>query len=79
MEHLKNLTTVDTVVAQRIRAFRNALEMSEETVASELGVPCSVYKKYENGKCIVEASTLWEIARVLHVKVDAFFPVSVAS
>ncbi len=69
----KRLGNVDHQVRKRIRQRRNALGMSQETLADALGISYQQIQKYEVGADRVMASRLWDIAEALEVDVAYFF------
>jgi transcriptional regulator with XRE-family HTH domain len=64
----------DRRVGQRIRQRRLELDMSQETLAVELGLSFQQIQKYEKGVNRVGAGRLREIARMLRVPIGYFFP-----
>ncbi len=69
----KRLGKVDHQVRKRIRQRRNALGMSQETLADALGISYQQAQKYEVGINRVAASRLWDIAEALEVDIGYFF------
>ncbi len=69
----KRLGNVDHQVRKRIRQRRNALGMSQETLADALGISYQQIQKYEVGADRVMASRLWDIAEALEVNIGYFF------
>ncbi len=69
----KRLGKVDHQVRKRIRQRRNALGMSQETLADALGISYQQIQKYEVGAARVMASRLWDIAEALEVDIGYFF------
>ena len=63
----------DRHIGQRIRERRRAIRMSQDTLASALGLTFQQVQKYERGFNRVSASTLYEIARTLNVAVGDFY------
>lgn len=70
---VKSPDKVDTEVGQRIREHRQAANLSQTTLADELGVTFQQVQKYEKGVNRVGAGRLTKIAHVLGVPVGAFF------
>ncbi len=64
---------VDVHVGARIRQRRFLLGMTQQALASRLGVTFQQVQKYEVGANRVSASRLWEIARLLDVPIGFFF------
>lgn len=68
-----NPDPVDIHVGGRVRLRRTLLSMSQEKLASALGITFQQVQKYENGTNRVGASRLFHIAKVLKVPVSFFF------
>lgn len=64
---------VDTFVGKKIRLRRKMLGLSQEAVASALGITFQQVRKYETGDNRVSASRLVELASALSVPVTYFF------
>ena len=64
---------VDVHVGQRIRLRRKVLGLSQEKIASALGLTFQQVQKYEKGMNRVGASRLWDMSKVLNVPVNFFF------
>ena len=64
---------VDDHVGRRIRERRNALGITQESLAAALGVSFQQVQKYEVGTNRVAASRLWDMANILEVDVGHFF------
>lgn len=64
---------IDLYVGSRVRMRRSLLGMSQERLASELGVTFQQVQKYERGTNRIGASRLWDLAQVLGVSVDFFY------
>ena len=63
----------DSYVGHRLRQRRMLLNMSQESVASAIGLTLQQIQKYENGTNRVGASRLWDLAQVLGCDVAFFF------
>jgi transcriptional regulator with XRE-family HTH domain len=63
----------DHHVAQRIRARRIMLGLTQDQLAQELSITYQQMHKYERGVNRVSASRLYEIAEVLRVPPEYFF------
>jgi transcriptional regulator with XRE-family HTH domain len=63
----------DQHVAQRIRARRIMLGLTQDQLAQELSITYQQMHKYERGVNRVSASRLYEIAEVLRVPAEYFF------
>ena len=64
---------IDVHVGNRIRLRRNILGLSQEKLASMLGLTFQQVQKYERGSNRVGASRLWDIGNVLNVPINFFF------
>ncbi len=64
---------VDVHVGNRIRLRRTLLGLSQEKLASMLGLTFQQVQKYERGFNRVGASRLWDIGNVLEVPINFFF------
>lgn len=64
---------VDVHVGARIRQRRLMLGMTQQALASRLGVTFQQLQKYEMGNNRVSASRLWDIARLMDVPISDFF------
>lgn len=60
-------------IGQKIRRARQALDLSQESVAEDLGMTKGAFSKIERGLTNVPVTRLIEIAGVLKVDVAAFF------
>lgn len=63
----------DAFVGERVRIRRNALGMTQEQLASALGISYQQVQKYETGTNRISAGRLFEIARALGVDVAHFY------
>lgn len=64
---------IDVHVGNRIRLRRTLLGLSQEKLASLLGLTFQQVQKYERGMNRVGASRLWDIGKVLDVPVEFFY------
>ena len=64
---------VDEHVGARIKALRKTAGMSQEALATQVGVSFQQLQKYERGANRVSASKLFDIAEVLGVDISVFF------
>ncbi len=64
---------IDVHVGNRIRLRRTILGLSQEKLASMLGLTFQQVQKYERGSNRVGASRLWDIGNVLNVPINFFF------
>lgn len=64
---------VDVHVGNRIRLRRTLLGLSQDKLASMLGLTFQQVQKYERGMNRVGASRLWDISKVLEVPINFFY------
>ena len=64
---------IDVHVGNRIRLRRTLLGLSQEKLASLLGLTFQQVQKYERGMNRVGASRLWDISQVLNTPVSFFY------
>lgn len=64
---------VDLHVGRRMRLRRNLLGISQETLAHKLGLTFQQVQKYERGLNRISSSRLFDIRKVLNVRVSYFF------
>ena len=64
---------IDVHVGNRIRLRRTLLGLSQEKLASLLGLTFQQVQKYERGMNRVGASRLWDIGKVLDVPIEFFY------
>lgn len=64
---------IDTHVGSRIRLKRTLLGLSQDKLASQLGLTFQQVQKYERGMNRVSASRLWDISKVLDVDMNFFY------
>ncbi|MGD9637807.1 MAG: helix-turn-helix domain-containing protein [Alphaproteobacteria bacterium] len=64
---------IDVHVGGRVRLRRTLLGMSQEKLASILGLTFQQVQKYERGMNRIGASRLWDLSNVLRVPVSFFF------
>jgi transcriptional regulator with XRE-family HTH domain len=69
----KRCTNVDAHIGLRIRAQRQIQRMSQERLASLLGVTFQQVQKYEKGVNRVGAGRLYYIAKILSLPVTRFY------
>jgi transcriptional regulator with XRE-family HTH domain len=67
---------IDIYVGARIRALRNAKELSQTALAEQLGVTFQQVQKYENGVNRVGAGRLSRVAKLLGVEIGELYPSS---
>lgn len=64
---------IDLHIGNRIRQRRTLLGLSQEKLASPLGLTFQQVQKYERGMNRVGGSRLWDLSRVLNVQVNFFY------
>lgn len=64
---------IDVHVGNRIRLRRTLLGLSQEKLASMLGLTFQQVQKYERGMNRVGASRLWDISKVLEAPINFFY------
>lgn len=57
-------------IAMRLRGLRDALELSVEDVAGQVGIPVEKYKAMESGESDLSVSTLQKISNQFKVSLD---------
>lgn len=57
-------------IAERLRALREALDMSEQAVAARLGISTAEYQAHERGERDFSFTFLYEAARVFRVNIE---------
>ena len=70
---MKRASPVDVHVGQRLRRRRNAVGMTQETLAEGVGLTFQQIQKYEKGANRISASRLQQFANMLGVTVPWFF------
>ena len=64
---------IDAHIGNQIRQRRVALQMSQDHLATVIGVTFQQVQKYEKGTNRVAGSTMYAIMRALNVKPEYFF------
>lgn len=68
-----NPNPIDVHVGARLRLRRTLLGLSQETLATALGLTFQQIQKYERGSNRIGASRLFDLARALDVPVEYFY------
>lgn len=68
-----SLSGLDAYVGHRLRVRRRALGMTQDRLASLVGLAHQQIQRYEAGVNRVPASRLWGLSRALDVTIDFFF------
>jgi transcriptional regulator with XRE-family HTH domain len=66
---------VDRHVGLMVRKRRRHLDMTQEQLGKQSGVSFQQIQKYEQGVNRVSASRLFDLASILEVEVNYFFPI----
>lgn len=64
---------VDRLVGERLRILRNSRGITQQQLASKIGICAQQVQKYERGANRIPAGRLWEISHVLAVDLNDFF------
>ena len=64
---------VDVHVGKRVRHRRWMVGMTQQQLASKVGIKFQQIQKYETGMNRISASRLWDIAEALGVAISFFF------
>ena len=70
----KSKSKIDEYVGARIREARVALNLSQEQLASALGISFRQIQNYEKGSNGVSAVRLFDICKILNVSLASMFP-----
>lgn len=64
---------IDVVIGQNLRNLRILMDMSQEMLASKVGITFQQIQKYEKGVNRISASRLLEFASILGVDLKVFY------
>lgn len=64
---------IDIHVGERVRLRRQMLKMSQEKLASLMGLTFQQVQKYERGMNRIGASRLWDLSKILEVEISYFY------
>ena len=64
---------VDIHVGQQLKKARKLRGLSQEQLASEMGLTFQQVQKYEKGLNRIGASRLWDLAQILNISIDFFY------
>ncbi|MCI5060423.1 MAG: helix-turn-helix domain-containing protein [Alphaproteobacteria bacterium] len=64
---------LDRQIGERLKAMRKVRNMTQEDLASQVGITFQQIQKYENGKNRVSASRLHALSRILGIPLGYFF------
>ena len=68
----KNL--LSRYIGRQIRRYRDLKGMTQKELGDKIGVKHNTISSYESGTNLPEGNTLFAIANVLEISIDAFFP-----
>ncbi len=66
-------TKIDLEVSKKLKERRQALGLTQEQLASALGVTFQQIQKYERGANRISSSSLYALAKVLNTDISYFF------
>ena len=72
-EKTKTLNPIDIYVGGRLKEKRSSLGLSQDKLAKQLGLTFQQIQKYEKGLNRIGSSRLYELSKILKVKVSYFF------
>jgi len=75
----RQASAIDNLIAERVRAYRRQLGITQSQLATKLGVTFQQVQKYEKGINRIGAGRLFEIARLFDVPIQALYPESEVS
>ena len=64
---------IDEFLGARLRLFRQIANFSQETLALSIGITFQQVQKYEKGTNRISAARLFQLSRILNVRLDDFF------
>jgi transcriptional regulator with XRE-family HTH domain len=75
----KQVSGIDTQIANRIYSCRTQLGLSQTDLAVKLGISFQQVQKYEKGANRIGAGRLFQLATIFNVPIEALFPDKEAS
>jgi transcriptional regulator with XRE-family HTH domain len=72
--HVKAATPVDAYIGEKIRGYRNLLNISQEQLGERLGVSFQQVQKYEIGANRLAGSRLQQVADIFECAIGDLFP-----
>ena len=69
----KQASEIDAFVGRRVRLRRMLIDMSQEKLGALLGLTFQQVQKYEKGVNRIGAGRLFEMSKMLGVKIDYFY------
>jgi transcriptional regulator with XRE-family HTH domain len=70
----KQVSGIDTQIANRIYSCRTRLGLSQTDLAAKLGISFQQVQKYEKGTNRIGAGRLFQLAMIFNVPVETLFP-----
>ena len=70
---MNTVTEIKLHIGRRVIEARQLRDVSQETLAQEVGVNRAQIEEYEQGRKVLTAARLYDIARVLQVDVSYFY------
>ncbi len=70
---MKRASTIDAIVAQRIKTIRLERQYTQQHVAEKLKITYQQLQKYESGKDRISAGRLYQFSVIFHVPIQDFF------
>jgi transcriptional regulator with XRE-family HTH domain len=64
---------IDVHIGARLREARRTHQMSQTTLANQIGITFQQIQKYEKGTNRISAGRLYEVARLLELPITFFF------
>ena len=69
----KSASAIDRFVSEKVRARRKEIGMTQQALATSIGVTFQQLQKYEKGTNRISAGRLLAISRALRIPVARFF------
>jgi transcriptional regulator with XRE-family HTH domain len=74
MQKTNSKSEIDEYIGSRIRAYRLSLHLTQEQLATELGVSFQQVQNYEKGANGISAARLFDICKILNTSLASMFP-----
>jgi transcriptional regulator with XRE-family HTH domain len=74
MPNITGVTSVDAYIGEKIRGYRNQLQISQAELGDKLGVSFQQIQKYEKGVNRVSGTRMMQIAQVFDIDVADLLP-----
>ena len=72
----RKTSAIDNLIAERVRAYRKRLGITQSQLAAKLGVTFQQVQKYERGTNSIGAGRLLEIAYIFNIPIQVLYPES---